>query len=202
MQREDLLDDAAGRQLRDCAAGAGGEVWGCCCPPPTPPQVPNMCPQPGPAQGALGQGSREGWAWGDGATAGPCAQPWSWHGVRTVCPLSPCLSPCPWGPSGGQTWYGWDVGRWLGGWGGPCRAVLTDGLPLEEVDVVQRLALLGAQVLQPVPDDVLPFLRHRSGVSPAPSAPPVTPASPCTSPPQPLPSPVPSGLSSPHLGGV
>lgn len=83
-------------------------------------------------------------------------------------------------------WHSWDVGRWLG-WGVavPCCAVLTDGLPLEEVDVVQRLALLGAQVLQPVPDDVLPFLRHRNGVSlgvsplcPAPSTPPVTPVSP------------------------
>lgn len=47
----------------------------------------------------------------------------------------------------------------------PCCAILTDGLSLQEVDVVQRLALLGPQVLQPIPDDVLPFLRHRRGVS-------------------------------------
>lgn len=55
--------------------------------------------------------------------------------------------------------------REVGGQGEPCRAILTDGLSLQEVDVVQRFALLGPQVLQPIPDDVLPFLRHRRGVS-------------------------------------
>lgn len=44
MQREDLLDDAAGRQLRDCAAGTGGEAWGCCCPPPPHPRSPKYVP--------------------------------------------------------------------------------------------------------------------------------------------------------------
>lgn len=34
-----------------------------------------------------------------------------------------------------------------------------DRLPFQEVDIVQYLSLFGTQVLQPIPDDVLTFLR-------------------------------------------